>query len=200
MNANYLKSTFLLFFLCWIPNASFAYLTSSFDVNVGQTSFVAKAGTDTRTIDSFSAVEMNYSLRKSSLGVAYAISFFEIVNSKEGSLAMTCLSFGPRWYPIGMNGNKVLIDNDVVAKIWKATPYLGGSLGITNLSTEIYNASMFDLGIRFGVEIPISPKLLLNAQYNMSQSVSSSSKSKDTEISYSGSSAMLGLLISGIGD
>lgn len=200
MNANLFKSTILLLALQLISFRSEAYLTSSFDLNLGQSSFTAKASTDTRTIDSFSTLEMNYCLRNSSLGIAYAISFFELVNSKEGSLALTRLSLGPRWYPIGMNGNKVLIDNDVIAKIWKATPYIGGSFGLTNLSTKAYNASLFDLGIRVGVEIPLSPKFLLNAQYIMSQSMSSSSKSADTQISYSGNSATLGLLISGIGD
>ena len=195
-----LKSTLLLLCFFLIPFSTHAYLTSSFDVNIGQSSFIAKAGDDSRTIDSFSAVEMNYSLRNSSLGIAYAITFFELMNSKEGALALSCISLGPRWYPIGMNGNKVLIDNDVVAKIWKATPYLGASLGLTNLSTKIYNASLFNLGMRFGVEIPISPKFLLIAQYVLNQSMSSSSKSIDTEISYTGNSATLGLLISGIGD
>lgn len=200
MNAKFLKSTLLLIGLQLISLNSAAYLTSSFDANFGQSSFIATTTTDTRTIDSFSTVEMNYSLRNSSLGIAYAFSFFEVVNSKEGSLAFTRLSFGPRWYPMGMNGHKVVIDNDVIAKIWKPTPYLGGSFGLTNLSTTTYNASLFDLSLRFGVEIPISPKLLLNAQYIFSQSMSSSSKSKDTEINYSGSSATLGILISGIGD
>lgn len=134
------------------------------------------------------------------MGLAYAIEFFELLNSREGSLAMTRLSVGPRWYPMGMNGSKVLIDNDVVAKIWKATPYVGASLGLANLSTKAYNASLFDLGLHFGVEIPMSPKYLLNVQYIMNSSMSASAKSESTGISYSGSSATIGLLISGIGD
>lgn len=200
MYRNLLKSTLLLIGPLLFSLKSPAYLTSSFDINLGQSSFNAKTSNEQREIDSFSTLEMNYSLRNSSMGVSYALSFFELVNSKEGSLAMTRLSFGPRWYPLGMNGNKVLIDNDVIAKIWKATPYLGGSLGLTNLSTKDYNASLFDLGIRFGVEVPLSPSLLLNAQYIISQSFSSSSKGEASNVSYSGNSITIGVLVSGIAD
>jgi hypothetical protein len=200
MSRNLLKSTVLLTGLLFYSSQCLSAFSSSFDVNFGQSSFNAKTSNDTRTIDSFSTIQMNYCLRKPIAGVAYCLEFFELLNSAEGALAMTRMSLGGRWYPLGMNGNKVIIDNDVTAKIWKATPFVGGSLGLTNLSTKAYNASLFDLGIRFGVEIPLSPKLLLNVQYLMNNSTAASAKSEAANISYSGNSAILGLLFSGIGD
>lgn len=198
------NATFLFFrvlvTMLLISKLSHAYLTSSFDMNIGQSSFSAKTSNDSRTIGSFSTIEMNYCLRNSSMGLAYAMSFFEVVNSKEGALALTRFSVGPRYYPMGMNGNKVIIDNDVVAKIWKATPYIGGSMGLTNISTQVYNASMFDLGFRFGVEIPLTPRLLLNAQYGFSESFGSSSVGDAKNISYSGTVATVGIIISGVGE
>lgn len=134
------------------------------------------------------------------MGLAYCMSFFEIINSKDGYLTFTRFSLGPRWYPRGMNGGRVIIDNDVQARVWRATPFIGMNLGISNLSVKEYNASLIDLTPRFGVEIPLTAKILLLGQFIVSTSLSSSSSGEAKDISYQGSSAMLGIVISNFGE
>lgn len=114
-------------------------------------------------------------------------------------LAYTRGGIGAKWFPLGMNGGIVIIDTDVKAKILKPTPFLGGNLGIANISTKDYNASSFDLTLRFGVEVPLTSSLLLNLQYLRSQSLLSSTKDSEKEVNYSGNSFLVGILLSNFG-
>jgi hypothetical protein len=174
-----------------------AFLTSDFDINVGQSSFQAKFQANredqTKNLSSLSSVEFNYNLRQSSSGIAYNMSFFEMLNTKEGYLSFTRFSAGARWYPRGMNGGRVVIDNDVTAKIWKATPFFGVNLGVANMSVKEFNASFTDLTPRFGVELPLTSRVLLVAQFVVASSLSSGGASVAKAITYQGQSALIGI-------
>lgn len=200
MNRSCLKSmTLFILGLIFFHATAYGAFTSQFDANLGQSSFRAKTSNNQRTIDSLSTIELVYGLVSAASGVSYTLNMFELVNSNEVSMAFTRVSVGSKWYPLGVNGSTVIIDNDVKAKIWKPTPFLGLNLGIVNLSTKDYNASLFDTTIRLGVEVPVTAQMLLNFQFLLSQSLSGSSKSQETQISYEGNSAMIGLVFSSLG-
>lgn len=199
MNLSRFKSTTLFILFIIFSPPLWATFTSQFDANVGQSSFRVAAQNNERNVDSLSAVELVYALTSASTGVAYTLNMFEMIGSSEVPLAFTRLSLGCRWYPLGVNGSTVILDNDVKAKIWKPTPYLGGNLGITNLSTKDYNASLFDTTIRLGVEVPVTAMFLINIQYLMSQSLSGSSKGPERDINYAGNSIMIGFVFSSLG-
>lgn len=181
-----------------------AFLTSDFDINVGQSSFQAKFQANqtaqTKNLSSLASLEMNYNLRQSSNGVAYSMSFFELVSSADGFLSFTRFSAGVKWYPRGMNGGRVVIDNDVTAKIWKATPFVGAGIGLANMSVKEFNASFTDIVPKFGVELPLTSRILLIGQFELASSLSSAASSEAKSISYQGQSATIGVIMTNLFD
>jgi hypothetical protein len=195
----------MTFLLAFSPFKSLrAHMTSDVDFNFGQSSFQVKYqvnGQDaSQTLDSFSTLELNYYLRQASTGIAYSMSFFELLNSQEGLLALTRISAGFRWYPLGMNGSRVIIDNDVVAKFWKPTPFIGLSLGLVNISTIELNASLTDLTPRMGAELPLTNRVLLVGQLIFATTLGSSAPSQAKAISYQGQSALFGIVVTNFFD
>ncbi len=178
-----------------------AYLTSDFDVTIGYTDLSIKAGTDfNRTLSSFTFLELNYNLNIAGPSLTINLSFNEIVNSNLGNMPYTRLGLGVRWYPLGLNGQRIILDNQVVAKKWEPSPFMALSAGLASMSVvstvesdkEHFNAAMVDYFFKFGNEIPIAADWLLIGQlgYLFGSSSAASSDSainlKNTSLQYSG--------------
>lgn len=173
-------------------------MTSSFDANLGIANFQTKTSGFSKRISSISAIEMNYNLNHTSYNTAYSLSFYELAKTGDGAVTFTRLSLGTRWYPRGMSGGRLILDNDVVARLWMASPFVGMNIGISSMTIKEYNASFIDIGPRVGVEVPIGINILLIGQFVFNSSLSSSAGNSTKSVSYSGGSVTAGIVISGL--
>lgn len=181
-----------------------ATLVSSVDADVGFTSFHVHApGLDT-TISSVTSIEVNYALKHSTVSTAYTMSFFEILEAQGQKMPFTRWAAGVRYYPAGFNGSRLVIDQGVEAKVWRATPFIGLNGGISNISVHggststnttdgDVNVSVLDLSPRFGIEMPITSTSLMQAQLALNSSLQSSTNSNRTA-SYDGLTASIGII------
>lgn len=122
------------------------------------------------------------------------MTFSEILSAAGKQIPLAMFSAGFRYYPSGFNGYRLILDQGVQAKVWKATSFMGMNLGIANVSIDELNASVIDISPRFGVELPISSSTMAQAQLVL-QTASSSGTSEQTAIKYTGISAYLGIVI-----
>lgn len=179
-------------------------LISSFDVNTGFSSFRLKTGDFQSNLDSVYSLEANYNLKHAAWSTAYSMSFFELVEAQGRKLPYTRFSLGVRWYPMGMNGGRVIFDQGVSAQVWKSTPFIGLGVGLANVSINEANASMMDFSPRFGVELPFSTNFFLQGQLTLSSGTGGGAGASAggvvdyKQISYQGLSALVGLIYSGL--
>lgn len=173
-------------------------MTSSFDANLGIANFQTKTAGFSKTLTSISAIELNYNLNHTSYNTAYTLSFYELAKTDEGAITFTRLSLGSRWYPRGMSGGRLILDNDAFARVWKASPFVGFNLGISSMTVKEFNASFIDIGPKVGVEVPIGINTLLIGQFIFNSSLSSSAGDNSKSVSYSGASVTIGVVISGV--
>jgi len=180
-----------------------AYLSSDFDVNAGFTSFGINVGDNIqRSLESMSTIEIGYNLIFVGADMAFNFSFQEILQSEFGSLPYTRIALGPRWFPRGLNGRRVILDNQVQGRIWRPSPFIGLQVGLSNLSiqdntdsqlTNDFNAAMFDANVEIGVETPITSDWLLVGQFAYVVSILGETGDQRPEISYSGIQIFMGL-------
>lgn len=138
------------------------------------------------------SMEINYVLKHVSISSAYTLSFYEVLRA--GAIPFTRLSAGYRFYPRGINGGRMILDQGSEAQIWKPTPYGGFSIGFSNISIEEFNASLIDISPNFGAELPLTTRLLLQAQLSLNTGRSMSA-SEERKISYQGITALFGLIL-----
>ncbi len=195
MFARYVTSIFFLVcFFC--SQKSWSYLRSDVDFGIGPISLDLKTSDLTKKLTSPAGFEFNYNLIHDAYKTAYCFSFYEVIKSEDGYLSFTRFAIGAKYYPTGLNGRRVVLDNEVEAKLWKASPYLGLFLGISNTSVKEYNASAFDLTPRFGVEIPVTAKLIMLTQFEIFSSLSQGGPSTGAKsFSYSGFAALIGIRV-----
>lgn len=187
--------TFLIATLAF-SNKSWAFLRSDVDLGLGPISLDLSAGSNSKKLTSSAAFEFNYNLVQESLNFAYCFSFYEIFKSDEGDLSFSRFAIGGKYYPTGLNGQRLILDNEVEAKLWKASPYVGLFFGISNTSVKEYNASAFDLTPRLGVEIPATAKLIMLAQFEFFSSLAQGGSSSGAKsFSYTGFGALIGIRV-----
>jgi len=189
-----LKSAIIIGILFGASQAQ-AFLLSSVDANIGFSSYRLELPTITKDLQSPTSIEVNYN--QSSTGLAYNFSIFEMYSSNEGTLAYSRFSVGLRYFPMGMNGARVIIDNTVQATVWKATPFIGFNFGIANASVKEFNASIIELAPRFGVEIPVTIDVLMQAQLLLVTGASTGGSSA-TEIKLSGVTGLIGFIFTNL--
>mgnify|MGYP000101850696 CR=1 FL=1 len=153
-----------------LPLSAEAHLTSDFDVGVGFSSMQVRVGDSfSKTLDALSTLEINYNLLVNEINSSLTLSFMEIADSDLGVLPYTRLGLGLRWYLFGLNGRRVILDNQAVSKVWKASPFLGLSVGLANIALndgdQYFNASVMDYMVRAGVEVPIAFDWMLTGQF-----------------------------------
>lgn len=199
-----MKLIFIVLF-CFVSVPSNAYIASDFDANWGVSFIDVKvAGIAPKAIESYSTLEIGYNLIFSSINTALNISFMELVNSNFGLIPFTRLAFGPRYYVRGLNGTRLLLDNQVQGRLWRPSPFIGFQLGFSSLSIEDttspqfqnnFNAAIVDANIELGLETPISSDWLLMGQFSYLTSVLSNSGDERPELSYEGLQILIGLKI-----
>lgn len=191
MKMHSLLEIFLLICFSATLTPARASVVSSVDASLGFTSLNLSTAGYSKSLSSPSLIEMNYLLWMNNISGAIAISFSELLQSDGKTVPMSQLGIGYRYYPLGFNGSRVVLDQGVIGRIWKSTPFLGLNLSMVNISVEEFNASLVAISPRFGVELPISSSIFLQASlvFNTASSTGSSERS----VSYSGFSALLGL-------
>lgn len=173
-------------------------MTSTFDANLGIANFQTKSSGFSKSITSISALELNYNLNHTSINTAYTLSFFELLRTDEGAITFTRMSIGSKWYPRGMPGGRMIIDSDISARVWSASPFIGLNLGLSSMSIKEFNASFIDIGPKVGVEVPLGINIMLVGQFIFYSSLSSTAGESARSVSYSGGSVTAGITISGL--
>lgn len=170
-----------------------AYLTSDWDVSMGMTSLKYKyADIVDDSLESSSTFEVNYSVNNPSLNTALTLSFSEAAGGGGQQLPFTRIAIGARYYMFGVNGVRVVMDSKSEAKIWRPTPFIAVNAGLSNLAVEGFNASLLDLSVRGGVEVPLYSDLLLIGQVALGSSLTSAA-SEDEAVSYNSMSLFAGI-------
>lgn len=186
-------------FFCFIfftSTKGWSYLRSDVDFGMGPISLDLKTSDFTKKLTSPAALEFNYNLIHDAYNTAYCFSFYEVSKSEDGYLSFTRFAIGAKYYPTGLNGRRMVLDNEVEAKLWKASPYVGLFLGLSNTSVKEYNASAFDMTPRFGVEIPVTAKLIMLAQFEIFSSLSQGGPGTGAKsFSYTGFGALIGVRV-----
>ena len=184
--------------LCFFSILSFsraeAYLTSDWDFSAGMTSLNYKypIAEVSSSIESLQSIEVNYSINKPSLNSALTLSFMEMIGGGDKQLPFTRLAIGARYYLIGVNGNRVILDSTTSAKVWRPTPFVSMNLGLSNLAVDDLNASLIDINLRGGVEVPAMSDLLIIGQFSLGASLTSPA-SEDENVSYTSMNLFVGL-------
>ena len=184
-------------------NTAQGHLTSDFDVNWGASLINVEIGeVGTRSLESFTTVEIGYNLIFASVDTALNISFSEMASSNFGDLPFTRLAVGPRWYIRGLNGTRVIMGDQVQGKSWKPSPFLGLQAGFSNLSMSSeegeaanfnFNAAVIDINAELGLETPITNGILLVGQFSYLLSLLSNSEDEATALSYGGLQIFVGI-------
>ncbi|WP_374076976.1 hypothetical protein [Bdellovibrio bacteriovorus] len=162
-----------------------AYLTSDWDVSLGMTSLKYKFRELDESIESSTTIEVNYSIYQPSVNTAMTLSFMEIAGGGPQQLPFTRIAVGARYYLFGINGLRVVMDSRSEARVWRPSPFVAANLGLSNLSVgesaeESFNASLIDLNVRGGVEVPMLSDLLLIGQVSLGSSMASAGKEDDS--------------------
>ncbi len=179
------------------PVVSKAALSSSVEVGGGFTSLSLSSPSYTGTLSGIGFLEFNYVLKHNSLSSAFVMHFSELLKSEEVLLPLTRFAAGYRFYPMGFNGTRVILDNGVTGRVWKSTPYVGLDFGLVNISIASFNASVVEVSPRFGVELPLADKLMLHASLVLNAGSSAPSES-NRSLTYTGITGTLSLIISNL--
>lgn len=182
------------FVLMLMTSPAWAYLTSDWDFSTGMSTVNYKypiAGVD-QSIESLQAIEVNYSINKPSLSSALTLSFMEMIGGGNKQLPFTRMALGARYYLIGVNGYRVILDSTSSAKVWRPTPFISVNFGLSNLAVDDLNASLLDINLRGGVEVPAMSDLLIIGQFSLGTSLTAPS-SEDENISYTSMNLFVGL-------
>ena len=191
---NYLS--FLLISVLFTGPQAHAELISAADINIGTTTLNMKTANNSSSVSDISSIEVNYLLKHSGTPIAYVLSFGELLRSQDVSLPYTRLGAGVRYYPLGFNGSRMILDQEVTAQVWRATPFVGLILGIANVTVTDYNASLIEMSPRFGVELPLTTNVLLQVQMSLLSGTATGSISR--EVSYDGVTGLVGVILTGL--
>ncbi|UOF00175.1 hypothetical protein [Bdellovibrio reynosensis] len=170
-----------------------AYLTSDWDVSMGMTSLKYKySNLVDDSLESSSTIEVNYSVNNPSLNTAMTLSFMEAAGGGGQQLPFTRIAVGARYYMFGVNGVRVVMDSTSEAKVWRPTPFIAINAGLSNLAVEGFNASLLDLSVRGGVEVPLYSDLLIIGQVALGSSLTSAA-SEDEAVTYNSMTLFAGI-------
>jgi hypothetical protein len=94
-------------------NSSWAHLTSDYSFSLGFSSIdIVVADEISQTLESPTTFEFNYNLSMTGADLGLTLSFLEIFSSDIGDIPLTRLAIGPKWYPFGINGKRIVFDSD----------------------------------------------------------------------------------------
>jgi hypothetical protein len=144
---------------------------ASFDVNYAATALNTQTGSagtanTPRTLTSMSGFEANYNVAIFDYKTVTSLSLMQFENSNIGKVPLTRIALGASYHFIRINGQRILLDNEVEAKQWGISPAIELTIGISKLSINdnggtVFTASFIDVLPRFLLEIPLSSSFLL---------------------------------------
>jgi hypothetical protein len=148
---------------------------SSFDVSWASTNLTLDAYTNgsttpskTRTLSSLTGLQIDYDVALFDLRTVVSASFAQFMTSNLGSAPFNRVSLGVSYHFLRVNGQRVVMDNEVEGKIWGISPALELSLGVNKLSIKDpsdanfdFTSSLVDFMPRLLIEIPLSSNYLL---------------------------------------
>ena len=197
-----------MLFLALTSNRAFAIKTAAtFDVNYDYTSLNLSFGSTGQsnlqsvTLQSFSGYEVDYNVALYDLKTVASISFTQFLSSTQGPTPITRFAIGGSYYFIRVNGQRVILDNQVEGRVWGVSPAFEFSTGINVLAVKDqnngsydFNASIFDVLPRVRIEIPLSTTVM--ALFRLGYLMSLSNSNQNYTISYKGMVASLGITLS----
>lgn len=168
----------VLLLLCAFSNNSHSAVqtSSSFDINyalAGLTISGQKTDDSARLYDrsmfSLSGFELNYNVALYDYSTVAFISFYQLMSSSMNTpMPLGRIALGAVYHPFRMNGQRIVLDNQVEGKSWGISTAIELSVGITRLSIEDpelaqtqFTTALIDLLPRLLFEIPITPRFLL---------------------------------------
>lgn len=188
----------LAFTMLLLTSPAYAALVSDWDISMGMISMKYSHRDLSDTLESSTALEVNYSIYQSAMDTAFTLTFMEVAGGGGHSLPYTRISMGARYYLMGINGLRTILDSRSEMRVWKASPFVAMNLGIGSLTVKTdeegggFNASLVDLNFRGGVEIPLGSDLLLIGQISVGSSMTSS-KVEDESVNYNFVSLLAGI-------
>lgn len=164
-----------------MSSPAWAYLTSDWDTSIGMTSlqYSFARNSSAKTIESPTTLEVNYSINNPSINTALTMSFMEMTEAEGMQMPFTRVALGARYYLFGTNGIRTILDSRTQAKVWRPTPFVAANFGLSNLAVKDFNASLVDLTLRGGVEIPMMSNILLVGQVALGSSLTAAGAAED---------------------
>ncbi len=162
-----------LFVLLFFSSKAHAIKTaSSFDLSYGIAAYTVNAFdssgqlAETRTLSSKTGFQIDYNVALFDYRTVASLSFSQFQTSNIGDVPLTRLAIGGSYHFIRVNGQRLILDNEVESKVWGISPAIEMTLGINKLSindTEDFQftSSLVDATPKLSVEIPVSSKILL---------------------------------------
>ena len=121
-----------------------------------------------RTLSSKSGFQIDYNVALFDYRTVVSFSFLELLTSNLGEIPISRLSIGASYHFLRVNGQRVLLDNQVESRVWGISPAIELSLGITkvtikdpNVANFNFAASLLDVMPRLLIEVPITSSFLL---------------------------------------
>lgn len=159
------------------PLSAYAIKTAaSFDASWAFVPGLSLAATQTstgvslknRTLTSLTGAQIDYNIALFDFRTVASFSFTQLVGSNLGPSPFSRLALGVSYHLFRINGQRVLLDNQVESRVWGISPALELSIGINKLTINDpdaknfnFAASLLDAVPRVLIEIPMSSTFLL---------------------------------------
>jgi hypothetical protein len=209
MHTKGVRNIVFTLFVLWVsplfsPSAQAMNTASSFDLSWAYTSLkldglVDNASTVQRSLNSPTGLQIDYNIAMFDLKTVGTISFTQFATSNIGSRPLTRLSFGGSYHFLRMNGQRMILDNQVEAKSWGISPAFELTIGLSYLSINdpdnsnfVFTTSKIDVSPRLLIEIPASPSFLIVVRVGILKSLSSGGGASRYDVNYGGLIANLG--------
>ena len=119
-------------------------------------------------LTSYTGLELDYNVAMFDYRTVASFSFMQFQNSNLGSAPISRVGFGISYYMLRINGQRVVLDNQVEGKVWGVAPAVELTFGVNKLSVKDptnanldFTAGVLDAIPRILIEIPLSSTFLL---------------------------------------
>ena len=160
----------------FLPGSAHAIKTaSSFDLSwaLAQLNLTAVQTSSTtpaivKHLNSFTGMQLDYNVALFDFRTVATFSFTQFQTSNLGTTPISRIAFGASYHLFRINGQRVILDNQVEGKIWGISPAVELSVGVNKLSVKEpgnsnfdFTAGLLDAIPRLLIEVPITSTFLL---------------------------------------
>ncbi len=190
----------VFFILAPIP-AHAIKTASSFDLswasallNLTTTQVGGGSSVSTQRINSYTGLQLDYNVAMFDYRTVATIEFTQFQTSTLGPSPLSRVALGASYHLFRINGQRVILDNQVEGKVWGVSPALELSVGLSRLSVNggglDFTAGLIDAIPRLLIEVPMSTSFLL--MFRVGSYLTVSGSSSQYKISLSGTVFNLG--------